>query len=73
VLPLTSTGLLLFVCHQGILAWGENGQAWQSLKLSDEGVAITSIETDVLEGVGWSMLTDKESTFRLDLRTGLVF
>jgi hypothetical protein len=62
--------LLLFVGHHGITAWGQAGQAWQSPKLSDEGLEITSIESGILRGLGWNMMTDKETPFALDLRTG---
>jgi len=62
--------LLLFVSHHAILAWGRAGLAWQSDKLSDEGIRITAIESGVLHGLAWHMLTDKESPFSLDLRTG---
>ncbi len=68
--PLAALGLLLFVCHHRILAWGVDGQAWQSEKLSDEGITITAIEGAELHGLGWSMITDKETPFALDLRTG---
>jgi hypothetical protein len=70
VSPAIAAGLLLFVGHRTILAWGRDGQAWESPKLSDEGVTIGSIETDSLHGVGWNMITDKESPFALDLRNG---
>lgn len=63
-------GRLLFVGSRSVLAWGETGQAWESGKLSDEGVTITAIAGGVLEGRGWSMLTDQETPFALDLRTG---
>lgn len=71
VRPLADQNLLLFVGHHGILAWGTGGQAWQSEKLSDEGVTITAIDDAKLHGLGWSMMTDKETPFTLDLRTGL--
>lgn len=63
-------GLLLFVEHRAILAWGADGEAWQSPKLSDEGVTITGIEGAVLHGTGWHMMADKETPFALDLRSG---
>jgi hypothetical protein len=63
--------LLLFVGHHSILAWGADGQAWESEKLSDEGVTIAAIENGVLRGAGWAMRTDKETAFALDLRTGV--
>jgi len=71
VRPLAAVGLLLFVGHHAILAWGENGQAWQSEKLSDEGVTITAIDAAHLHGLGWNMMADKETAFTLDLKTGL--
>lgn len=70
VIPVLASGLLLFVGHRSILAWGLDGQAWESAKLSDEGVTVTSIEEGVLRGLGWNMMTDKETPFALDLRTG---
>jgi hypothetical protein len=71
VRAIASMGLLLFLSHHTILAWGATGQAWQSEKLSDEGVTITAIEAETLHGHGWNMMTDKETPFALDLKTGL--
>jgi hypothetical protein len=65
-------GLLLFVEHRAILAWGAQGEAWRSEKLSDEGVTVTAIEGGMLHGLGWNMMTDKETAFTLDLRSGVL-
>jgi hypothetical protein len=65
-----SANLLLFVGHQRILAWGRDGQAWESVKLSDEGITISGIERGVLRGAGWDMRTDRETEFTVDLRSG---
>lgn len=70
VRPLLEQGLILFVGHYALLAWGASGRAWQTEKLSDEGLTITGIRDGKLHGQGWSMLTDKETPFVLDLRTG---
>jgi hypothetical protein len=70
--PLVDEGLLLFVGHHSILAWGRLGQAWESEKLSDEGVTITGVDGAVLRGVGWEMKTDRERPFALELRSGLL-
>jgi hypothetical protein len=64
-------GLMLFVGFHAIVAWGRQGLAWESARLSWEGVRITGIEGDVLHGVGWNLLTDREVGFSLDLLTGL--
>ena len=71
VRPLVAHGLLVFVGFHAIVAWGRHGLAWESARLSWEGVRITGIEGDVLHGVGWNLLTDREVGFSLDLLTGL--
>ena len=64
--------LLLFIGHRTILAWGASGPAWESPKLSDEGVTITGIESGLLRGIGWNLITDKETPFTLDLGNGVL-
>jgi len=68
----SEASLLLFIGHRVILAWGAHGEAWQSSKLSDEGVTVTSICGQTLLGSGWNLITDKETPFALDLRGGLL-
>jgi hypothetical protein len=68
--PAPASGVLLFVGHRSILAWGRDGQAWESGKLSDEGLSITSIEQGILRGLGWEMISDAERPFALDLNSG---
>ncbi|SNT22384.1 hypothetical protein SAMN05421770_105258 [Granulicella rosea] len=70
VVPLPEHGLLLFVGFHTIAAWGKDGVAWTSGKLSWEGLKLTSISGDKLHGLGWNMLTDRDVPFELDLRTG---
>ena len=64
-------GLILFVGHVSILAWGPDGEAWESPRLSWEGLTGLRIEGGTLHGLGWDMKTDKDVPFALDLRTGL--
>jgi hypothetical protein len=67
-------GLLLFAGHHSILAWGRNGEAWKSDRLSSEGLTGLRIEAEdggeVLRGYGWDLRTDRDVPFALDLRTG---
>jgi len=72
VRPAVSAGLLLFVGHHSILAWGREGERWKSEKLSSEGVTVISVEDGVLRGMGWDLMTDKETPFALDLKTGVL-
>lgn len=62
--------LLLFVGHRSILAWGSRGQAWESGKLSDEGLTLGAVDNGILHGKGWEMMSDREAAFLLDLRSG---
>lgn len=70
VRPVVAQELLLFVGHHGILTWGRQGEAWESEKLSDEGITLTALDSGILHGMGWEMWTDKEIAFTLDLCTG---
>lgn len=70
VRPLVPQELLLFVGFHSIIAWGAGGPAWETARLSWEGVRITSIEENTLHGTGWNLLTDREVAFEVDLLTG---
>jgi hypothetical protein len=70
VRALGEQGLLLFVGHHSILAWGVAGKAWQSPRLSSEGVTIHAADGWTLRGTGWDLMSDQEFDFSLDLRTG---
>jgi hypothetical protein len=70
VLPVVDSGLLLFVGNRTILAWGRDGQAWESPKVSDEGMTIERIDGATLRGIGWDMFTDAQVQFSLDLESG---
>ena len=67
-----NNNLLLFVGHHSILAWGRDGEAWESERLSWEGVTIDRIAEDILHGHGWDLRTDQDLPFTLDLQTGRI-
>jgi len=71
VLALPAQQFLLFAGHHSLIAWGAHGKAWETPRLSWEGVEITQVEGERLEGIGWDMLTDRDVPFVIDLRTGL--
>lgn len=72
ILPSVPDGLLLFVGHRSIIARGSQGEAWQSPKLSDEGITVSEIQNGKLLGAGWNLMTDKETAFALDLQSGVL-
>ena len=63
--------LLLFVGFHSMIAWGINGLAWQTAKLSWEGIRVSEILSNEVVGFGWDLMTDKEIEFHVDLQTGV--
>lgn len=63
-------GLLLFIGFHTIGAWGANGLAWETQRLSWEGLRLTELTADSLHGFGWDLIADKELAFTVDLATG---
>ena len=70
VLPLPAHSLLIFAGFHTLLAWGAEGLAWQTARLSWEGLRIEGVEGDTLRGFGWNMTANKDVEFSIDLRTG---
>jgi hypothetical protein len=70
VLVLAAKNLLVFVGFHSIVAWGAYGPAWQTARLSWEGIRISGVEDGSLRGFGWDMKTDREVEFSVDLQTG---
>jgi hypothetical protein len=62
--------LLLFAGHHSILAWGRDGEVWESERLSLEGITDLRIEGKILRGEGWDLRTDKDTPFALDIENG---
>jgi hypothetical protein len=62
--------LLIFSSFHSLLGWGPEGKAWQTGRLSWDGIRITSIQGETLLGFGWELKTDQELPFEVDLKTG---
>jgi hypothetical protein len=67
---LPEQGLLVFAGHQTLLAWGDDGQVWESPRLSSEGLRLEKVSGDRLHGFGWDLMSNREVPFTLNLRTG---
>jgi hypothetical protein len=65
-----SHGLLVFAGFHSLLAFDRDGIAWQTPRLSWEGLALGPIDGDTLHGTAWNLPADKEVPFTVDLRTG---
>jgi len=67
---LAEQDLLIFAGFHSLLAWGRDGRAWQTGRLSWDGVRITAVRGETLIGLGWEMSTDRELEFEVNLKTG---
>jgi hypothetical protein len=70
VRALAEQELLVFSSFHSLLAWGLGGKAWQTGRLSWDGVRITEVRGETLLGLGWEMRTDRELEFEVNLKTG---
>ena len=72
VRPAPDQNLLLFCGSYSVVAWGAQGLAWKTGRLSSEGLRITEIRDGILRGFGWDLMTDRDVPFAVDLETGQV-
>jgi hypothetical protein len=70
VFAANDNNLLILEGLNRVEAIGPEGLAWQSDRLSWEGVTLERIEVNTLHGLGWDMRNNREEPFELDLRTG---
>ncbi|MEO6922933.1 MAG: hypothetical protein ABI142_03845, partial [Bryocella sp.] len=70
VLAARDEGLLLLAGFHNIIAVNADGLAWESQRVSWEGVTIGDVVGGALHGTGWDLMRDEEMLFVMDLRTG---
>ncbi len=70
VRELVELQLLLFAGFHTVAAWGVHGLAWESARLSWEGLRLGAVDGSVLHGFGWDVRSDRELPFTLNLRNG---
>ena len=68
--PAAQRNLLLFTGFHRVWAFGPEGHAWETARLSWEGVRMTEIDADKLHGFGWDITTDSEVGFSVNLADG---
>ncbi len=71
VIECVDPGVLVMVGFTSVLGWGADGKAWETPRLSWEGLRVVRIDDAVLHGFGWDLLQDVEVEFTLDLKTGV--
>ena len=67
---ITDPTLVLFAGFTSITALGSSGIKWTTERLSWEGISISEIKGNELQGLGWDAIATKEVPFAVDLHTG---
>ena len=70
VLPAPEANLLLLAGFHTIAAIGPAGLLWETKRLTWEGLTLSGIHDNQLNGLGWDMRTDRELPYTVDLQTG---
>ncbi len=70
IYPAAEQNLLIFAGFHKLWALGAEGQAWETERLSWEGLRVTGVTAEKLDGYGWDFKTDGEIAFTVDLATG---
>jgi hypothetical protein len=70
VLPAPEANLLLLAGFYTVAAIGATGLLWETARLTWEGLTLTGIRDNQLQGLGWDMRTDRELPFTVNLSTG---
>jgi hypothetical protein len=52
-----------------VTAWGRDGKVWQ-VRLSVDGITLTEVTSDWIEGFGYNPAEGGNTSFRIDIRTG---
>lgn len=68
--PVLGQNLLVFTSFHNLWALGPEGFAWETSRLSWEGLRVTGITDGELHGFGWDLPTDTEVPFTVDLTNG---
>ncbi len=66
----TEAGLILFVDYTHLVAHGAHGLAWETKRLSWDGLEILTVTRELIQGVAWDPVEDRELEFLVDPRTG---
>lgn len=69
-IPVLSRGLMLFHDYTEIVAYDEQGLAWETSRISWDGIEIDEISDNTVLGRGWDAPSEEWVQFNVDLTTG---
>ena len=68
--PMPEHRMILLADYTSIAALGAEGLIWRTQRLSWDGISISRITTEHIEGEGWDPTTTRRPAFRVSLATG---
>jgi hypothetical protein len=69
-IPIPGWNLMLFHDYTEIMAYNESGLAWESKRLSWDGIEIGEVSGDAVSGKSWDAPNEKNVEFRVNLANG---
>lgn len=70
ILTATAVGLLIVADDTGVQAIGKNGLAWESGRVSSDGITDLKLKDGLVVGLGWDSPNQRERPFSVDLTSG---
>ena len=70
VIPVAAKNLVVFANFTELVAYGEPGLEWESERLSWDGIKLTGVTGDWIEGKVWNPRIEAEVGFRVNLMSG---
>ncbi|MDQ1637571.1 MAG: hypothetical protein QOF62_910 [Pyrinomonadaceae bacterium] len=71
VIPARQKNIVVFANNTELIAYGNSGPAWVTERLSWDGIRVTKVSHDTIEGEVWDPRIESNVGFKVDLATGL--
>jgi hypothetical protein len=71
VYPVSARQLLVLSDYLHLVAYSSHGVAWETERLSWDGLEVEEVTEEQIRGQGWSSPDDRHVAFTVDLRDGL--
>ena len=70
VVPVAARKIVVFANHTELIAYGKSGPVWVTDRLSWEGIKLTRVTADHIEGEVWDPRIEANVGFKVDLSNG---
>lgn len=71
VLRIPERDVIVFVDYTTLTAYGENGVLWRTDELSWDGIELTKLTAESIEGTGWNAPREAPAPFWVQVATGI--